>query len=268
MKKIKKFYEIYKKYGVLEAFKILVSYCFFPTTNIKDFAFNKSLDVKKDIQTKYNFSGDLLNFFVETEAANKWHHYIPLYDKYFSSFRGRKIKILEIGVSKGGGIKMWRKYFGDKAIIFGIDINPECATIDLPESQIRIGSQTDEKFLDSVIKEMGGDVDIILDDGSHRMDHIQKSLKILFPKLNERGIYVIEDLHTAYFSDFFGGYKSKLNFFNLVRDLIDDMHIHYHKKLSKEPLISEMCSGIHVHDSIVFLEKAKIYKPTFSKIVS
>ena len=37
-----------------------------------------------------------------------------------------------------------------------------------------IGSQADAAFLESVVAEMGG-LDVVLDDGSHRMEHIKAS---------------------------------------------------------------------------------------------
>jgi hypothetical protein len=234
---------------------------------LQKFNFPKNLDIRRDIQKKYSFKGVLLDIFVENKSnvVHKWHHYIPLYEKYFSNFRNRKIRFLEIGVSKGGSLQMWRKYFGRDAIIFGIDINPECEKYNGLAGQVRIGSQSDAKFLHSVVAEMGG-VDIVLDDGSHRMDHIVASLRVLFPQLNNSGIYLIEDLHTAYFSEYRGGIANKTNFFNKIRDVIDDMHHWYHEKDLKEISISGSCSAIHIHDSIVVLEKNKIYRPVHSQI--
>lgn len=223
--------------------------------------------VKKDIQDKYEHDSELLDLFVDNEGAivHKWHHYIPLYDRYFSSFRGKPIRFLEIGVSKGGSLQMWRNYFGDDATIFGIDINPECEKLNGLAGQVRIGSQTDNLFLESVIKEMGG-VDIILDDGSHHMEHIPATLMHLFPYLSYGGIYMIEDLHTAYWKSFGGGYGSRRNFFRFIMDLIDDMHHWYHKTKLKQSTISTECSGIHIHDSIVVLEKNKIFRPVHSQV--
>ena len=53
---------------------------------------------------------------------------------------------------------------------------------------------------------MGG-IDIVLDDGSHNMKDIIVSLESLFPMLNDGGVYMIEDLHTAYWRKFGGGYS-------------------------------------------------------------
>ena len=57
--------------------------------------------------------------------VHKWHHYIPIYNDYFSKFKDKKIKFLEIGVGKGGSLKMWRNFWKE-CNNFGIDINPEC----------------------------------------------------------------------------------------------------------------------------------------------
>lgn len=183
-------------------------------------------------------------------------------------FRAKKkqIKFLEIGVDHGGSLQVWRRYFGDSAIIFGIDINPECIKYDNLFAQVRIGSQTDEVFLKKVIKEMGG-IDIILDDGSHSMRDIRLSLEYLFPHLNYGGIYVIEDLHTSYWKTFGGGMNSKYNFYNFVRDLVDDMHHWYHGKPVKHHNISGDLSAINIYDSITVLNKNKTYKPAHSEIV-
>ena len=238
--------------------------------NVGKFAFKFSdhSSVKKDIQEKYGYSGDLVDLFANNKdfLVHKWHHYIPLYDRYFSSFRGQKVRFLEIGVDKGGSLRMWRKYLGDDAIIFGIDINPECEKFDGAFGQVRIGSQVDQDFLKSVVKEMGG-VDIILDDGSHLMEHIPVSLKYLFPHLSNGGLYMIEDLHTAYWEGFGGGYRVKKNFFEFLRGLVDDMHHWYHSKGLKQSVISKDCSGIHIHDSVVVLEKSKVYRPVHSEIM-
>ena len=160
---------------------------------------------------------------------------------------------------------MWRKYFGEDAIIFGIDIEDNCKVFNGIDGEVRIGSQDDKKFLLDVLGEMGG-VDVVLDDGSHKMKHIKKSLSILFPQLSEGGIYMIEDLHTYYWKRYGGGFRSNLNFFNVVRDLIDDLHHWYHKKPLKIKDVSENCSAIHIHDSIVVLEKNKVFAPTHSRV--
>ena len=231
-----------------------------------EFTPNNPSNVKADIKEKYNHDGELLEFFSSNKEhiVHKWHHYIPLYDRYFSCFRGRKVRFLEIGVSKGGSLQMWRNYFGDEAIIYGIDINPDCEQFNNKAGQVRIGSQIDEAFLTSVIQEMGG-VDIVLDDGSHHMSHIPVTLKHLFPHVTDGGIYMVEDLHTSYWKSFGGGYGDEKNFFGFVMQIIDDMHHWYHRMGLKNASVSTNCTGLHIHDSIVVLEKNKTYAPVHSQ---
>ncbi|WP_371228252.1 class I SAM-dependent methyltransferase [Roseovarius sp. 2305UL8-3] len=226
----------------------------------------KGDDVAKDIKEKYGFSGKLATLFKNNKGAvvHKWHHYIPIYDKYLSRYRGKSFKMLEIGVSKGGSIQLWRAYFGEDATIYGIDIDPNCAQFDGQYGQVRIGSQDDPDFLRAVIEEMGG-VDVIIDDGSHRMDHIRTSLDTLFPLLAEDGIYLVEDLHTAYWPEFGGGPLENMNFFRTIGGMIDDMHKWYHDEQPQVPSTAGYVKAIHIHDSIAVLEKAKIVPPVHSR---
>lgn len=235
--------------------------------SISQFAFDPSKSVRDDIQRKYGFDGDLLDYFVSNTGAvvHKWHHYIPVYDRYFSRFRGRPVRFLEVGVSKGGSLQLWRKYFGPDAVIFGIDIDPACSQFDGAAGRVRIGSQDDPAFLSSVIEEMGG-IDVVLDDGSHRMDHVRSTFTALFPRLSDGGIYLIEDLHAAYWEDFGGGYRAEANFFGFLSEMVDDMHHWYHQQGLTHEAVSAHCAAIHIHDSIAVLEKATVYPPTHSRI--
>ena len=61
----------------------------------------------------------------------------------YPEYRNRPVRLLEIGVFKGGSMHLWRKYFGLEAILFGIDIDPKCAQFDGRDAQVRIGSQDD-----------------------------------------------------------------------------------------------------------------------------
>lgn len=231
------------------------------------FSSNRPADISSDIQEKYQHRSDLLDIFAANQGCvvHKWHHYIPLYDRYFAPFRKRKIRFLEIGVSDGGSLQMWREYFGNDAVIYGIDIDPKCQQYNGLAGQVRIGSQTDKRFLESVISEMGG-IDIVLDDGSHHMEHIPVSLKVLFPLLSNGGIYLIEDLHAAYWQSFGGGYNTSSNFFGFVMQLVNDMHHWYHPHGTEQESISQKCSGIHIHDSMVVIEKNEVYMPVHSRV--
>lgn len=233
---------------------------------IRKFRFDGD-DVAGDIRDRYGYDGDLAEIYATTRdfEVHKWHHYIPLYDRYFGRFRGTAVKFLEIGVARGGSLQMWRRFLGEDAVLYGIDIDENCAAFDDAHGQVRIGSQDDPAFLASVVDEMGG-IDVVLDDGSHKMRHIEASLRALYPRLNDGGIYMIEDLHAAYWAGFEGGIDDPRNFFNSVRQIIDDMHERYHHQGLKRPELGGAVSGLHVHDSIVVLEKGEAVTPAHSRV--
>ena len=198
-------------------------------------------------------------------TVHKWIHYLDIYERHFATYRNTPVKMLEIGVSKGGSLEMWREYFGAGARIFGIDINPECAACATPPNQVRIGSQDDPRFLRSVVNELGVP-DIILDDGSHIAKHQSASFDVLFPLLREGGLYVIEDMHTSYWPvPFEGGYRHKGTAIERVKDMIDDMHAWYHNKSTSTPA-KEWIGAIHVYDSMVVIEKRKIERPSHIRV--
>jgi hypothetical protein len=234
---------------------------------LREMMFPRDGDVRADLRERYGYEGDLGEIYAANQGAavHKWHHYLPIYERYFGAWRGRPVRFLEIGVWMGGSLQVWREYLGPDAVLFGIDIDPKCAEQDGRVGQVRIGDQSDPAFLRSVVEEMGG-IDVVLDDGSHRMDHIRASLAVLFPMLADGGCYMIEDLHTAYWPNFGGGQETEANFFNMVRALTDDMHAWYHEGGRTYPEISGAVSGIHVHDSIVVLDKGPAPRPAHSAV--
>jgi cephalosporin hydroxylase len=224
-----------------------------------------STDEGTELLKTHNTELGRLFFAHRGRIMQKWVHYLGLYDAYLAPFRSTPVRILEIGVNRGGSLQLWREYFGPKALIYGVDVNPECADLADPPTQVRIGSQADPAFLRSVIAEMGTP-DIIIDDGSHVARHQQVSFETLFPLLAAGGIYVIEDMHTAYWrGEWEGGYKRRGTAIELVKQLIDDMHGWWHRRPSgltnKEDLVA-----IHVHDSITFIEKGPREKPRHVRV--
>ncbi len=197
-------------------------------------------------------------------VVHKWHHYLPIYDRYLTPLRGRPVRMLEIGVSRGGSMALWRKFLGPDAVLFGIDIDPACAVFDGHSAQVRIGSQADPDFLRAVVAEMGG-VDIVLDDGSHVSAHIRASLDTLYPMLSVGGLYIIEDLHACYWRKFGGGYGRPGSFLEVVKTMIDDIHHWYHDMGQRIGATAGHLGALHVYDSMVVLEKTVVAPPLHSR---
>lgn len=151
---------------------------------------------------------------------HKSPHYFPIYQRFFEKFKNQSIVIWEIGVGRGGSLQMWKSYFGPFVTIVGIDILPQCKQYKEAQIHIRVGDQTEVEFLQSVIDEFGVP-DIIIDDGSHQMKDISSTFNYLYPKLANNGIYLVEDLHCAYWEDFGGGLKREGSFIEECKEMID-----------------------------------------------
>jgi hypothetical protein len=154
---------------------------------------------------------------------------------------------------------MWRRYFGAQATIVGIDINKECANRVDPPNMVRIGSQADPKFLQSVINEFGAP-DVVLDDGSHMASHQRASFDSIFNSVKDGGHYIIEDMHTSYWPEWEGGYKRGGSAIEYVKQMIDDMHAWYHKRPTATSARDEI-GAIHVYDSVTVIEKRRKRRP-------
>lgn len=206
-----------------------------------------------------------LFFAQQGRRVHKWVHYLGIYERYLKGYRGSDIKMLEIGVNKGGSLDLWRDYFGPSAKIFGIDIDPECANHVTAPNQVRIGSQDDPAFLKRVVEELGAP-DIILDDGSHIGRHQRASFDVLFPLLKDNGLYIIEDMHSAYWHGLYeGGFRCKGTAIEHVKEMIDDMHAWYHNHATVSPA-RDRIGAIHVHDSITIIEKVSA-KPRPTRVM-
>ncbi|RHW16668.1 class I SAM-dependent methyltransferase [Sphingomonas gilva] len=186
--------------------------------------------------------------------AHKWTHYLPIYDRIIAPWIGKPVRMLEIGVNKGGSLEVWRTVLGSDATIFGVDIDPRVATRVESPNQVRIGSQDDPDFLRSVVQEMGG-VDIVLDDGSHIGRHVIKSFETLFPLMPVGGVYVIEDLQTSYWPGMHeGGYRRKGTAVEYLKTLVDEINGRFHSHGTSE-LFREQIGSIQFFSAVAVIEK-------------
>ena len=209
-------------------------------------------------------SGKLRELFYNHEGKliHKWDHYFEIYEKYFSRYVGQPVNILEIGISHGGSLQLWKKYFGDKVNVYAIDINPQCKKLEEEKVKIFIGSQSDKVFLQDVLKELP-DLDIILDDGGHTMTQQIVSFESLYLKVKDGGFYIVEDTHTSYWHEFHGGLKKSNSFIEYSKNLIDSIY-ESHIANKRGILITEITKHINCisfYDSIVVFEKQKRSSP-------
>ena len=198
-------------------------------------------------------------FYTKSERIiYKWNTYLGSYEKYFSKYREKDIRVLEIGVFDGGSLKMWADYFGDKSHIVGMDIDKRCASLsESPQIDIFIGDQSDPMKLKELVDKYGG-FDIIIDDGSHINSHQIKTFQYLFDYLREGGTYLVEDVHTSYQKEFGGGYKNPSSFMEFSKDLLDGLH----RQTDACTKYMNSISDIHFCHGMVFFEKLTLeYTP-------
>lgn len=141
------------------------------------------------------------------------HGFTEIYEHIFSPLRPLPIRICEIGIGRGGSLVVWGEYFS-KATVFGIDMYTltELRTLlrdqgvkedflpSVPESdrlKTFVADQANRDQLKAFISKYGGDFDIVLDDGGHKMDQQQVSFAFFFRHIKAGGYYVIEDVHTS-----------------------------------------------------------------------
>ena len=112
--------------------------------------------------------------------------------------------------------------------------------------------------MNEVINEIG-DLDIIIDDGSHINEHVIKTFNLLFPKLKDGGIYVIEDTQTSYWDDFGGdsqdldNSKTLMNFFKSLTDTLNNKEFiipGYKQSYFDKKIIS-----MHFYHNLIFIYK-------------
>jgi hypothetical protein len=135
-----------------------------------------------------------------TDKSYEHNYYNLIYDTLFKDKKTEVTKIVEIGVYTGESLRLWRDYFTNAEII-GVDIDTNVFETHQENTSrdritlIQADQSTEEDLLS--ITNIIGEVDVIIDDGSHRMLDQQFTFSKLFKNLKSKGIYVIEDLHTS-----------------------------------------------------------------------
>lgn len=206
----------------------------------------------------------LLDYFIQNSgrAIHKWVHYFDIYHRHLQRFRGKSVTMLEIGIQNGGSAHMWKNYLGADAHIIGIDIDPNCKTLEDEGFDVFIGDQSDPRLL-QMVKQLYPKIDIIIDDGSHHVTHQSASFNSLFSHLSNEGVYICEDTHSSYFPAHGGGLHKENTFIEMTKRIVDDMHAWYHAPLHDigDAYMANNLDSISYYDSIVVLEKRKKNPP-------
>jgi hypothetical protein len=185
--------------------------------------------------------------------------YTSTYDQLFEPIKNNITSVLEIGLGTlnpsipssfvgntqhfshykpGGSLRVWKDFFPN-AQVYGVDIAKDCM---FEEDRIKtfLFDSSDNEYTEYYLNNL--EFDIIIDDGNHDPQYQIKTLKNLFPKLKEKGYYIIEDI---------GGYQGNEN---LLIEYLDEFN-----NITKEYKISN--KGNHI-----IIQKIKIPKSLNSNL--
>jgi hypothetical protein len=192
----------------------------------------------------------------DQRQIHKWKHYFPVYERHFRGWVDKTLTFVEIGCGEGGSLQMWKRYFGPHARIVGLDVDARCKDFEEDQIEIRIGAQQDPAFLRQVVDEFGAP-DIVLDDGSHVMGHVGAAFDFLYPLLPANGIYMVEDLHTAYWPEYEGGLGAAGSFIERAKRLIDELNADHIRDGLAPTDFTRNTLSLHFYDSIVVFERGR-----------
>ena len=129
---------------------------------------------------------------------NTTHSYIELYEHLLHNKRLTAKNILEIGIQRGGSIKLWHDYFIN-ATIYGLDIIKLTDTWDKIqcEPRIKLGrfDAYDAQFFNANFL---GKIkfDMMLDDGPHTLESMKQFITLYSQVLADDGVLIIEDVQS------------------------------------------------------------------------
>jgi hypothetical protein len=196
-------------------------------------------------------------------GSDKWgdlHWYAQHYERHFARLRTAPVKVLEIGIggwddpnSGGGSLRMWQRYFR-RGLVHGLDITRK--TITGPRLMAIQGDQSDPAFLDRLGRELGP-FDVVIDDGSHLNDHVRISFDALFPHVRNGGLYVVEDLQTAYWPSWGGHPESPPHTSTgMLKSFVDGLNsAEVGDPRGERTYLERNICGISFHHNIAFVEK-------------
>jgi predicted O-methyltransferase YrrM len=132
-----------------------------------------------------------LNKKFNTDKGGKHCYLQKYYQPTFLPRRESTRKLLEIGVYEGASIRLWREFFINSEI-YALEILQKRAGMFNNDDKVHltIGSSIDKKSYQNIPE----DLDIVIDDGSHKPEDQYNTFKVAYEYLKQGGVYVIEDV--------------------------------------------------------------------------
>lgn len=168
--------------------------------------------------------GDLV-FRLEESRSEDWElgddcfrfyknrHLVGQFDRFWSATGFRPRRMLEIGIWDGGSTAFWYEHLRPERLV-AIDLQDRedspyfrrYLTASGLEGRVVTrwrSDQADRAALQEIVRrDLGGELDLVIDDGSHLHAPTRASFEALFPLLPPGGLYVIEDWAWEHWPEF------------------------------------------------------------------
>ncbi|GJD51684.1 hypothetical protein OPKNFCMD_4439 [Methylobacterium crusticola] len=99
------------------------------------------------------------------------------------------------------------------------------------------------------------------------MTHVTETFDFLYERIVSNGVYMIEDMHTAYWPDYGGGRGDPRSMVERFKGMIDDLNAdHVRDGTVSSSRFTEQTIAMTAYDSILVFEKAPIINKTMKMI--
>jgi predicted O-methyltransferase YrrM len=149
----------------------------------------------------------------ECFALYKNRQLLDQFERFWSTTDFRPRRMLEIGIWDGGSTALWFEHLRPERLV-AIDLMDRDDSAyfrkyvssngldDRVMTRWRTNQADRAALLEIVERDLGGELDFVIDDGSHLLPPTRASFEILFPLLPPGGIYIIEDWAWEHWPEF------------------------------------------------------------------
>lgn len=157
------------------------------------------MDLKELIEQNWDLTWDAEPDIGTDKTGKVGHDYINgFYNDELKKYQNKPIRLLEIGVYRGASLVLWSKYFQNSEIV-GLDILDQRVDKYKNIDRVSVGICDAYNLDQDELSELGN-FDIVIDDGPHTIETLQKCIELYLPKLNDGGLMVLEDVQdTSWF---------------------------------------------------------------------
>ena len=194
------------------------------------------------------------HFRTARRPVDKWNHYLPVYERLLSKYRGTAVTLVEVGVGEGGSLESWRSYLGAAARIIGIDVDPAALQLQAEGFEIIVGDQSSADFWAELGRRIGP-IDVLIDDGGHSSVDQIVTVACGVAHIRDGGVIVVEDTHTSYMARFYPA-PARYGFMQFAAHVVDAMQAR--NPLVTEPVADTAGLGRAIHH-VEFFESLAIF---------